>query len=228
MANYSERMIESSTELGRANQVVLELARRHCLNMEFTEWGGRGLVEQMTGLPINARRVSCPYALGRGSAMDLEWVATDFYNENCVGCEFRRPTGEVPNLASMLEQKQAALEGASAEAQERLELERAKWAARDETRRSLTSAADPAMSSALDDIRLLDGEPGRSIGEEDRDGAKRRLVALAERAPRTFTEPVIDHALMLVNDVNVVDLLRPLRVLARTRESLSRRVLLVP
>ena len=226
MANYSERMIESSTELGRANQVVLELARRHCLNMEFTESGGRGLVEQMTGLPINARRVSCPYALGRGSAMDLEWVATDFYNENCVGCEFRRPTGEVPNLASMLEQKQAASEGASAEAQERLELERAKWAARDETRRSLTSATDPAMSSALDDIRLLDGEPGRSIGEEDRDGAKRRLVALAERAPRTFTEPVIDHALMLVNDVNVVDLLRPLRVLARTRESLSRRVLL--
>jgi hypothetical protein len=39
--------------LGRAKQQIIELSRRHCLNMSFVESGGRGAAEASTGLPIN-------------------------------------------------------------------------------------------------------------------------------------------------------------------------------
>jgi len=182
VSDYTARMIDSSIELGRANQITVELARRHCLHMTFTEWGGRGIAEEMSGLPINARRVSCPYAQGDGAAMNLDWVATDFYNEHCVGCEYRRPTGDVPNLASVIEDRLAVDAAARAEAQTAIERRRDSWRERTERRRGLAAAADPAMVSALDDIAVLDVEPGTEIEAEARAAASRRLTALAEEA----------------------------------------------
>jgi len=56
--------------MGVRNREWVELARRHCLNMEFVPSGGRGMAEEATGLPIDMRQVRCPVALG-GMASDL-------------------------------------------------------------------------------------------------------------------------------------------------------------
>src|SRR5438874_2125832 len=99
-------MIDDTVAIGLRNKEVIELARRHCLNMELTEWAGtgRGMIEATTGLPIGSRRVRCPYESKPGGISgNLEWIASEFYADNCVGCPHRRPTGEVPNLGTLVD-----------------------------------------------------------------------------------------------------------------------------
>jgi hypothetical protein len=99
MQSDTDRALENAYELGRKNAQIIELARRHCVNMEFHESGGRGLAEEASGLPINMRRVHCPFGKPANSmAMNLEWITVDFYNKNCEGCPHRRPTGQLPNF----------------------------------------------------------------------------------------------------------------------------------
>ena len=65
----------------------MELARRHCLNMAFTEASGRGLAELRSGLPINARRISCPVAV------DNSWGRT------LSGSQRTSTTGTLPAVS---------------------------------------------------------------------------------------------------------------------------------
>ncbi len=209
---------------GRANAAILEMARRHCLNMTFTEFGGQGMAEAATGLPINTRQVSCLVAHG-GASANLDWIAGEFYEQHCVGCSHRRPTGDVPNLATVMdERKEAAARAEAVERAETAKRHRA-WQQRAEDRRGTQASSDPAMASALDDIALLDQEPGTERDREACDGALRRLTALAERAPETFSTAVIALALDLVTDVHVPELLTPLRHVARVRSEHAANVL---
>src|SRR5262245_42397498 len=115
-----EGELERAYALGLSNRTTIELARRHCLDMTFTRWdgGGRGWAAQSSGLPIDTRQVSCPVARGNMAGMNLDWLVSDFYDQHCVGCQRRRPTGEVPNLASVMEERKAhAMAAAEAERQ---------------------------------------------------------------------------------------------------------------
>jgi hypothetical protein len=156
---YGEQIMDEALAQGRANAVTVEMARRHCIHMTFTEWGGRGMAEASSGLPINTRRVHCPHAQGNSAGMNLDWIASDFYEENCVGCEHRQPSGEIPNLASIIEGRKA--EAAAAATAERMSTERRRMECeqRSERRRALVAAADPAMGQAIEDIGVLDREP---------------------------------------------------------------------
>ncbi|MFC5156026.1 hypothetical protein [Streptomyces amakusaensis] len=169
-----------------------------------------------TGLPINMRQVGCLVAHG-GASGNLDWIAGEFYGQHCVGCTHRRPTGDVPNLATVMEErKEAAARAEEAERAETTRLRQA-WEQRAEHRRGAQVSSDTAMASALDDIGVLDQEPGVERDRETCDGALRRLTALAERAPETFTTAVIELALKLVADVHLTQLLTPLRHVARSR-----------
>jgi len=87
-----DREIQRATDIGHTNQEVLELAQNWCAHLTVEPWGGVGLVEQRTGLPIGMRRIRCPFARATGFAgMKLESVALDFYDRNCIGCKERRP-----------------------------------------------------------------------------------------------------------------------------------------
>jgi hypothetical protein len=214
--SQAERIFDDAVRTGRRNAVTVEMARRHCLNMTFTEFGGRGTAEAVTGLPINTRQVGCLVAHG-GIGANLDWIAGEFYEQHCVGCTHRRPTGDVPNLATVMdEQKDAA---AQVEAAERAETARRHhaWEQRAEHRRGVQASSDTAMATALDDIGVLDQEPGTERDNAACDGALRRLTALAERAPETFSTVVIELALALVADVHLSELLTPLRHVARVR-----------
>jgi hypothetical protein len=119
----SEQAWDEAIRIGRENQQTLELARRHCLNMQSVEFGGQGMAEEATGLPVNMRQVRCPVAFGSAS-MNLFGIAGAFYSDHCVGCTLRRPTGEVPNLATAMEEH--AAEDARREARRDAEVERAR------------------------------------------------------------------------------------------------------
>jgi hypothetical protein len=214
-----EGELERAYALGRANRTTIELARRHCLDMAFTpfEGGGRGLAEQFSGLPIDTRRVSCPVARGDMAGMNLNWLASDFYDRHCVGCRRRRPTGEVPNLASVMEARKAEA-AAAAEAERQATMrQHHEWEQRAERRRAAAVGADPAMASALGDIAVTDHEPGRPSDPAAVRDALGRLTALADRAPGTFTSAVVDLAVQMAEHAGVTSLLGPLRHLARHR-----------
>ncbi|SNR86171.1 hypothetical protein [Blastococcus mobilis] len=221
----SEQVWDDAIRIGRENQQTLELARRHCLNMQFVESGGRGMAEEATGLPINMRQVRCPVAFGSKS-MNLFGIAGTFYEEHCVGCSLRRPTGEVPNLATVMEER--AAEDARQVALRDAEIERARqrWAARTERRRAIAASGGEAMADAVANIGLLDAEPGSVLDRAEQSAAQERLAALADRAPQVFTDEVVALAVELVADVGVApELLEPLRRLAGRRRQFAEPVL---
>ncbi|MBI5089387.1 MAG: hypothetical protein HZB15_11165 [Actinobacteria bacterium] len=190
MSGFGDRMLEDALALGRRNVETIELARRHCLHMTFTEWGGQGMAEAATGLPINSRRVHCIRAQG-GASANLDWIASDFYDEHCVGCTDRRATGEVPNLATVVEERKQ--EAAAAADARRIEtaVAASAWSARVERRRAIIATSDPAMAGATADIGVLDAEPGIDADTAATAAALARLMALAERAADAFTATVI-------------------------------------
>ncbi len=154
------------------------------------------------------------------AGMNLDWLASDFYDQHCVGCQRRRPTGEVPNLASVMQERKAHA-AAAAEAERQATMRRHhEWEQRMERRRAAAAGADPAMAGALADIAVTDQEPGAPVDHDAIRDALGRLTALADRAPDTFTSTVVGVAVQLVEDIGVTCLLGPLRHLARRRADL--------
>lgn len=66
---------------------------------------------------------------------NLEWLAEDFYNEHCAGCQLRRPTGEVPNLASVIGEREAAVTAARRGGLDAIGKLRRRWQQRADSRR---------------------------------------------------------------------------------------------
>jgi len=216
VASYIDRAWDEAVRMGARNQEVVELARRHCLNMEFVPSSGRGMAEQATGLPIDMRQIRCSVALG-SMASNLDLIVDDFYREHCIGCSLRRPTGEVPNLATRVEDAAAA--AAAAEQQERADLaaRREQRRLRADERRALGAGLGEAMAGVLRDIDVLDEDPAAPASREDQDAARARASALADRAPELFADSVVAVAVALVEDGHSPELLDPLRRLAAGR-----------
>ncbi len=214
---------DDAVRMGRENQQTVEFARRHCLNMQFVESGGRGMAEEATGLPINMRQ--CPVAFGSMSG-NLLAVAGQFYEDHCVGCSLRRPTGEFPNLATVMDERAAERSKQATRRDAAVERARLRWAARTERRQTVAASHGEAMADALANIGLLDAEPGGSVDPDEGAGAQARLSALADRDPQVFTEEVVLLAVELVAVVGVADeLVDPLRRLARRRREIAPHVL---
>jgi hypothetical protein len=203
-------------ELGRENARIIDLAAQHCRHMRFAESGGRGMVEEWTGLPLNARRVECPVAIGNMVGMRLDYVALEFYRAHCLGCEHRQPTGRLPNLETEYQarQEQARVaEAARAERRRQLDMARAE---RVERRRGLRVAADPAATALLDDLDIVDKPQSDGNAETER-GARRRLAAVASRAGDRFSGEIVEELFDVVVTVGVTELLEPLRHLTAHR-----------
>ena len=148
-------------DLGHENARIMELAANHCRHMRFVESGGRGMLEEVSGLPLNSRRVECPVAIGNMSGMRLDHVTLGFYAEHCVGCDMRDPTGRLPNLETEALARQQQAEAKEAERAEELRVRSVARAERLERRRSLRAIADPATTGILDDLDVLDPDPAR-------------------------------------------------------------------
>ncbi len=224
------RVFEQAAALGRRNQEIIELARRHCTHMQFPEWelGGRGMAEEATGLPINTRRVHCAHAAPSNSASaNLEWIAADFYKANCVGCPKRLPTGEVPTLATVLEAREDEQARAAEQEEHRQTALRSAWSARAERRRILGAQAHPPMQGALADVDIVDADPSQAADAQVTEAAVQRLLALAERAPDTYSTEVVEHLAEIADKALLLTLLSPLRRIAGSVSAFRSRVLAV-
>jgi hypothetical protein len=211
-------------ELGHENARIIELARNHCRHMRFVEVGGRGMLEEESGLPLNMRRVQCPVTIGDTAGMRLDQVTFEFYSANCVGCKLRNPTGRLPNLETEALARRQQAEAAEAERAEDLRIRGVARTRRVERRRSLRATADPATASILDDLDVLDPHPAVDVDADAEAAARRRLTTVASRAPERFDNHVIDELFDAVDGVPLAELLEPLRHLTSRRPELAERL----
>jgi hypothetical protein len=101
----TEDHIQRAIELGRRNRESLELIENWCANLRVVSWGGVGLVELQTGLPVGHKRIECPHATQAGIASShLDHLAVDFYDRHCRSCQHRVPV-RMPNLLVLVEQR---------------------------------------------------------------------------------------------------------------------------
>lgn len=214
-------------ELGHENARIMELAANHCRHMRFVEFGGRGMLEEVSGLPLNMRRVECPVAIGNTAGMRLDHVTFGFYAEHCVGCDRREPTGRLPNLGTEALARQQQAEAENAERAEGLRIRGIARAGRVERRRSLRATADPATASILDDLDALDPDPAVEVDTDATAAARRRLTTVAGRAAERFDERIVDELFDAVETVGLAELLEPLRHLTSRRPELAERLVAV-
>ncbi|WP_341925256.1 hypothetical protein [Nocardioides psychrotolerans] len=210
--------------IGRENARIMDLALHHCRHMRFVEWGGGGLLEVETGLPLNPRRVECPIAIGGMTGMRLDHVTFEFYGAHCVGCDMRNPTGHLPNLETEALARREKADADQTAHDTELRERRVARADRVDRRQSLRATADPAVASILDDVDVLDPDPAVEIDVGATTAARRRLMTVAGRAAHRFDEPVIDELFDTVTNVGISELLEPLRHLTSRRPELTERL----
>ncbi len=179
------RETQRAIDRGRENQRILELAQNWCAHLELQPWGGVGLVEQMTGLPIGIKKLRCPYARKRGIAGGgLRHVVLSFYDSNCKDCQDRLPV-RIPNLLQLVEERES-----SAEERERDQLAAKRRRAdalerRVSSRAKLLAGSDRTQQQLMDLIDRFDREPSSDNADtlmETAKAVKSRFSGSVEQA----------------------------------------------
>jgi hypothetical protein len=184
--------IQKAIGYGEANKRTIELAQNWCGHIEIVRWGGTGLVEIETGLPIGHRYFKCPHASAAGMAgMDLASVALDFYDRNCKDCTKRLPV-RFPNLYTELVTKRDEARHRDEEIQ-REASERSARALEDRAARraELAAGCNPAIAGIFARIDELDRDPT---------GEKRKVLLEAARTVPSLFDSRVQEALFQLAD----------------------------
>lgn len=177
--------IQRAIEIGKRNQEIETLMTNYCHHAKVEPWvgGGRGMVEEMTGLPIGMRIVRCVHATQPSMAgMNLEAIALGFYERSCLSCSFRKP-GRLPNIS--------ALHGRIEEEKREKERRDSEWRVavdagikrRKEARAFLRMPQDAMREELID---LLD-----KIDAEGSSEALDKLALMAQQVPARFDEKIV-------------------------------------
>ncbi len=196
--------MERYGKLGLRNAEIIELTRLHCANavIEKPVFMGKGMLEPMLGLPLDARTIRCDHAPNpAGAGMQLEGIAFDFWRSNCRGCPHRVPVG-LPNLATW-GQEELDRQAAEREVADRKRAERDSIRAERSAARMSRVQGEPAAARAL--VQLLDG-----IDTEEPDERASELVDQCRATPEKFTSGTVGVLLDTAQDAPNESLLKGL------------------
>lgn len=180
-----DKEFQKAVEAGERNRAALELVQNWCAHAKIEKFGGTGMIEQATGLPIGNHGLKCDYANAGGMyTWDLRDAALDFYDRHCIDCKHRKPVG-IPNLLNLVKERddrqaKEAKEAAEAEAR-RIEVQNSRRLARSQLREGVGSVS----SAIIDHIDEYDDHRD----QEHRD----RLCESARLAPEHFTQPIVEY-----------------------------------
>lgn len=186
------RDISDTIKAGERNRDTMALMRNYCANARVEKFGGIGMIEQATGLPIGHHSMSCDFAPEGGMACwDLRDAVIDFYDRNCAGCQHRKPM-RLPNLLEIIAERDRAR--AAREARNALDAEVAARALekRNAVRARLAPSLSPIARTLLDDIGLFDVHRTTDNFE--------RVTKSARLAPEHFTPELIIYVSGLAKD----------------------------
>jgi len=182
-----EERYKDAVEAGQRNLRATNQLKNWCYHAEFVRSGGRGLIEAETGLPIGHMGVQCKFS--KKNTMHswlLEDAAYDFYLNNCKGCSERVAVG-IPNIMDFIAPREEAAsvrkQAREAEDAKRKEQQQSRF----DTRALLRDQLELEETFVLD---LLD-----ELDQDDVDRNDPRLEQLANLAPESFTQQIVDHLL---------------------------------
>jgi hypothetical protein len=184
-----DKDIQDSIKAGERNRAAVELVRNWCAHAKIEKYGGVGMIEEATGLPIGLHGLKCDHANAGGTfTWDLHEAALDFYDRNCVDCKNRKPVG-IPNLLSLVKEReerraQEAKDAAEAEAR-RVAVQNARRLVRSQLRADLGSLSN----TIVDNIDEYD--------DHRDDEHRERLCESARLAPEHFSQPIIEYIFAL-------------------------------
>lgn len=195
-------VFDEGVELGSANVEAIELTRRHCRHARVDLVGGNSYVGSMVGLPMGLLEVRCEHAPPPQSqghnALEL---AIGFYQENCPGCPYRDPSGLVPTLAAVVEQRAAEEADRKAAADRAMNERESRHRERRERRRQLLAGEGYVIRDLGDAVERVDHPHPRS-GQADAEDARaaRQVLDAARGAPELFRPVLVDSLLELATD----------------------------
>ena len=229
MSTSVDREFQRAYALGVRNREILELLGQHCRHAVVEYAGGHGMAEEASGLPIDMRTIRCRFAKNQvGAAMNMEWIAVDFYRANCMSCPHRQPVG-VPNLATFVAGLDEAAARRAEEQERRAEAVERRQSERAQRRSSTATGEALAAATVLDDMDVVDAaadvEP--SAEEDRRASARRRIVETARRAPEAFTPAVVEQLRELAVEPRHAWAFEALRHLARAGHTDARATILL-
>jgi hypothetical protein len=170
--------IAKACKIGEANAKIVTLAQNWCAHLQIQRWGGTGMVEEMTGLPIGMRFFKCDYASAAGMAgMDLRHIALDFYDRNCKGCDKRHPV-KMPNLGDLVAEREGFAKDQERANSKMRESKTAAYEARREARNEARLNCDEPTAGLIDAIERLDSEGSSEAASV--------LAEIAKVAPQRF------------------------------------------
>ncbi len=186
------RDIADTIKAGERNRDTMVLVRNYCANARVEKFGGTGMIEQATGLPIGHHGMRCDFAPEGGMACwDLRDAVIDFYDRNCAVCAHRQPL-RLPNLLEIIAERDRPRA-----AREVRDASHALLAAEAlEKRRSVRAALAPSLGAIartlLDDIGLFDADRSSENFE--------RVTQSARLAPEHFTPELVHYVFGLGRD----------------------------
>ena len=176
--------ITKAIRIGEENAAVIELYKNFCANLQVERFGGTGIVEIETGLPIGSRSFKCQHASAGGMAgMDLKMIALDFYDRNCKGCEKRIPV-RLPNLSGIVAERDEAYKEQQLLAKKQQDARETAYRQRRETRDRAKLDCDEPTAGLIDAIDRLDQGGTAEAGVV--------LVELARLASHVFDPRITD------------------------------------
>jgi hypothetical protein len=188
--------ITRAIRIGEDNAVIIQLYQNFCANLHVERFGGTGMVEIETGLPIGSRSFKCQHASAGGMAgMDLRMIALDFYDRNCKGCEKRMPV-RMPNLSDVVAERDEEIQEQERQAKQQQEAREAAYRERSEARQRAKLDCDEPTAGLIDAIDRLD--------EGDTPEAGEVLVELARVATHAFDPRITDLLYSLAESSNSI------------------------
>lgn len=186
----SDLDIRRTIEAGKRNLEAKQLIHNWCRHARVEKFGGTGLIEMETGLPIGHHSMACDYAPTSGMATwFLEESAVYFHDANCVGCTKREPVA-LPNISKLIAQRDHDAELAKAHAEEEKRKIEAAFRERSKIRADIRAASSVPATTFLDDLEAFDAE--RTVGNGH------RLIESARLAPEMLTLELTEHLFALL------------------------------
>lgn len=185
-----DRRIQRAIEVGKKNEQSFTLVKNWCAHVRIERFGGIGMVEEATGLPIGHHGLVCDHAPAGGiMSWDIQEAAVEFYDLHCQNCSLRKPVG-VPNLGSWVAERdtQVAKRQAAADAEAKKIATRLDKRRKDRT--ALRKGLPPVAADVIDQIEELDSQRTPELAT--------RLAETARLAPEAFPPTVIEYAFGLL------------------------------
>lgn len=206
--------IQRAIANGQRNQAAKELIHNWCRHARVEKFGGIGLIEAQTGLPIGHHAMACDFAtIQTGFHYSLEDAALQFHDANCVNCPKREHVA-LPNLTKILAQRERDRELARLREEDTERKKNEALRRRTDARTALRQSASLAVATFIDDLQSLD---------ETRDSvAAIRLVESIRLAPELLIPALEDHLFTLLEGGEYWFSSTGLRILAEHARDQSR------